>query len=42
MTIAGARFYFTPGVPREMRRMIDEQVIPRLLAQAGHPEVKRG
>ena len=35
VTIGGARFFFTPGVPREMRRMIDEQVIPRLLARAG-------
>ncbi|TAJ34610.1 MAG: CinA family nicotinamide mononucleotide deamidase-related protein [Reyranella sp.] len=35
VTIGKARFYFTPGVPREMRRMIDEQVIPRLLALGG-------
>ena len=32
VTIGKARFFFTPGVPREMRRMLDEQVIPRLLA----------
>jgi len=35
VTIGGARFFFTPGVPREMRRMLDEQVIPRLLALGG-------
>ncbi|HJQ58008.1 MAG TPA: CinA family nicotinamide mononucleotide deamidase-related protein [Vineibacter sp.] len=35
VTIDKARFYFTPGVPREMRRMIDEQVIPRLLELGG-------
>ena len=35
VTIGRARFMFTPGVPREMRRMIEEQIIPRLLAKAG-------
>lgn len=35
VTIGRARFFFTPGVPREMRRMLDEQVIPRLLALGG-------
>jgi nicotinamide-nucleotide amidase len=35
VTIGRARFLFTPGVPREMRRMLDEQVIPRLLALSG-------
>lgn len=35
VTIGAARFYFTPGVPREMKRMLEEQVIPRLLARAG-------
>jgi len=33
--IGKARFFFTPGVPREMRRMLEEQVIPRLLAKSG-------
>jgi nicotinamide-nucleotide amidase len=28
--IGEARFYFTPGVPKELYRMLDEQVIPRL------------
>src|SRR6185436_7200640 len=36
-----ARFFFTPGVPREMRRMVDEQVIPRLLQIAGIAAVTR-
>jgi nicotinamide-nucleotide amidase len=35
VTIGKARFLFTPGVPREMRRMLDEQVIPRLLKLGG-------
>jgi nicotinamide-nucleotide amidase len=33
--IGKARFFFTPGVPRELRRMLDEQVIPRLQARSG-------
>ena len=35
LDIGKARFFFTPGVPRELRRMIEEQVIPRLLARSG-------
>jgi nicotinamide-nucleotide amidase len=35
LDIGRARFFFTPGVPRELRRMLEEQVIPRLLARAG-------
>ncbi|MCA0304910.1 MAG: CinA family nicotinamide mononucleotide deamidase-related protein [Proteobacteria bacterium] len=41
VTIGKARFFFTPGVPREMRRMVDEQVIPRLLALSGITGVTR-
>jgi nicotinamide-nucleotide amidase len=41
VTIGKARFFFTPGVPREMRRMLDEQVIPRLLALGGITGVTR-
>jgi nicotinamide-nucleotide amidase len=41
VTIGKARFFFTPGVPREMRRMLDEQVIPRLLALGGIKGVTR-
>src|SRR4030095_9510206 len=33
--IGRARFFFTPGVPRELRRMLEEQVVPRLLAKGG-------
>ncbi|MBM4443255.1 MAG: CinA family nicotinamide mononucleotide deamidase-related protein [Candidatus Rokubacteria bacterium] len=33
--IGKARFFFTPGVPRELRRMLEEQVIPRILAKSG-------
>ena len=35
--IGRARFFFTPGVPRELRRMLEEQVIPRILARSGAP-----
>jgi nicotinamide-nucleotide amidase len=35
LDIGQARFFFTPGVPRELRRMLEEQVIPRLLAKSG-------
>jgi nicotinamide-nucleotide amidase len=35
LDIGKARFFFTPGVPRELVRMLDEQVVPRLLARAG-------
>jgi nicotinamide-nucleotide amidase len=33
--IGKARFFFTPGVPRELRRMLEEQVIPRLQKRGG-------
>jgi nicotinamide-nucleotide amidase len=33
--IGKARFFFTPGVPRELRRMLEEQIIPRLLERSG-------
>lgn len=35
VTIGKARFFFTPGVPRELRRMLEDQIIPRLLARSG-------
>src|SRR6266508_4157457 len=35
LDIDRARFFFTPGVPRELRRMLEEQIIPRLLARSG-------
>ena len=37
LDIGRARFFFTPGVPRELRRMLEEQIIPRLLARSGAP-----
>jgi nicotinamide-nucleotide amidase len=37
LDIGKARFFFTPGVPRELRRMLEEQIIPRLLARGGSP-----
>jgi competence/damage-inducible protein CinA-like protein len=33
--IGKARFFFTPGVPREVRRMLDDEIIPRLLKKSG-------
>jgi nicotinamide-nucleotide amidase len=35
VNIGRARFFFTPGVPRELRRMLEEQIVPRLLAKSG-------
>jgi nicotinamide-nucleotide amidase len=37
LDIGKARFFFTPGVPRELHRMLEEQIIPRLLARGGVP-----
>jgi nicotinamide-nucleotide amidase len=31
----GARFFCMPGVPRELHRMMDEQVLPRIAAHRG-------
>lgn len=33
--IGKARFFFTPGVPRELRRMLEGEIIPRLLKKSG-------
>jgi len=41
MDIGQARFFFTPGVPRELRRMLEEQIVPRLLAKSGAPTAIR-
>src|ERR1700680_4671285 len=41
MDIGKARVFFTPGVPRELRRMLEEQIIPRLLARGGAPTAIR-
>jgi competence/damage-inducible protein CinA-like protein len=35
LDIGKARFFFTPGVPRELKRMLEEQIIPLLLAKSG-------
>jgi nicotinamide-nucleotide amidase len=35
LNIGRARFFFTPGVPRELRRMLEEEIVPRLLAKSG-------
>ena len=35
LDIGRARFFFTPGVPRELRRMLEGEIIPRLLAKSG-------
>jgi nicotinamide-nucleotide amidase len=35
LDIGRARFFFTPGVPRELKRMLEEQIIPRLLTKSG-------
>jgi len=37
LDIGKARFFFTPGVPRELYRMLEEQIVPRLLARGGAP-----
>jgi nicotinamide-nucleotide amidase len=39
LDIGQARFFFTPGVPRELHRMLEEQIIPRLLAKSGRQTV---
>lgn len=41
VNIDNSRFFFTPGVPREMHRMINEQIVPRLLAMRGSNVVTR-
>jgi nicotinamide-nucleotide amidase len=35
LDIGRARFFFTPGVPRELARMLEKEVVPRLLARSG-------
>jgi len=39
VTIGKARFFFMPGVPREMKQMFAEQVTPRLEALRPEPSV---
>ena len=35
ISIKQARFMFTPGVPMEMRKMMEEQILPRLIEMRG-------
>jgi nicotinamide-nucleotide amidase len=37
----GTVFYVMPGVPRELHRMMDEQVLPRIAADLGRRDVVR-
>ncbi|MCE2391281.1 MAG: competence/damage-inducible protein A [Proteobacteria bacterium] len=37
----GALLFFMPGVPRELYRMMDEEVVPRIRAKLGGPGVVR-
>jgi nicotinamide-nucleotide amidase len=39
LDIGAARFYFTPGVPKELHLMLEEQIVPRLLARGGTPAI---
>jgi nicotinamide-nucleotide amidase len=41
LNIGRARFYFTPGVPKELHLMLDAEVIPRLLARSGMSLISR-
>lgn len=41
LTIGHARFYFTPGVPKELHLMLDSEIIPRLLARSGTATISR-
>ena len=42
LRIAEARFFFLPGVPFEMERMLEETVLPALVAEAGaEPGLRR-
>ncbi len=39
ITIGRGRFFFTPGVPPELYRMLEDQLIPRLRAMSGKNSV---
>lgn len=41
LNIGKARFYFTPGVPRELRRMLEREIVPRMLEKQGAKSVIR-
>ena len=41
LTIGNARFFFTPGVPVELKRMLEEQILPRLQKMRGYELITR-
>jgi nicotinamide-nucleotide amidase len=41
LTVGSVQFFSLPGVPREMLRMMDEQVLPRIAARRAQSEVVR-
>ena len=41
MDMGSARFFFTPGVPVELKRMLEEQILPRLQVMRGEPVFSR-
>jgi len=44
LNINNARFFFTPGVPREFKLMVEDEILPRLQAMRGntiYTQVKR-
>src|SRR5262249_7149984 len=34
LALGGCEMFFTPGVPAEMKRMFDEQIVPRIASRA--------
>src|SRR5579883_1791391 len=42
LDIGKARFFFTPGVPRELRAMLENEIIPRLLRRSGEALAPEG
>ncbi len=41
INIRNSRFFFTPGVPRELFRMLGNEIIPRLLALSGEKVITK-
>ncbi|MCH7476949.1 MAG: competence/damage-inducible protein A, partial [SAR324 cluster bacterium] len=41
LRIGKGMFYFTPGVPRELFKMLEEQLLPRMLEMSGRKTVIR-
>jgi len=40
LKLGGSRLFFTPGVPAEMKRMFDEQILPRIAHLASNDSVQ--